>query len=463
MILARSLTVAGAVALLLAGSPAAFAGGATTTGTWTDIKVPLPANADHTFAQLNSVTCPTATACTAVGSYTGSAGYQGLLVAKSGSTWTAKQAPVPKGAPADPFTDITDVSCFSASVCAAIGSYTDSSGNTQGVLLTGSGSFWKAVKAPLPAGASASSVSLVSVRCASATSCVAVGSYMDSSSPGNPVPLLVSGFGTAWTAPQVSLPAGASTGASLASVACTGSSGCTAVGYYNNPTSGFSGLIVTGSASSWTATQAPVPSGGSAEWLAAVHCTSVSPCVAAGFYIPPSGSATGVLLSRSGATWSATAGPLPANAAPSPQAQLQMLACPGGTACTAIGMYRTTADNTVGLIVTGSGSTWAATQASLPGNAARNQGASLTDIACVTSGCVIGADYLTASGYDSPALLLGSGSSWSAMQPPIPGNNVAYAFIPAVACINKTSLCIGAGFYVDHSHNDQALLLTGPP
>jgi hypothetical protein len=49
------------------------------------------------------------------------------------------------------------------------------------------------------------------------------------------------------------------------------------------------------------------------------------------------------------------------------------------------------------------------------------------------------------------------------MQPPIPGNNVAYAFIPAVACINKTSLCIGAGFYVDHSHNDQALLLTGPP
>jgi hypothetical protein len=36
--------------------------------TWTAARAPLPANADHTFAQLSSVACPSAPACTAVGS-----------------------------------------------------------------------------------------------------------------------------------------------------------------------------------------------------------------------------------------------------------------------------------------------------------------------------------------------------------------------------------------------------------
>lgn len=425
--------------------------------------MPLPANADHTFAQLNSVTCPSAKACTAVGSYTGSAGYQGLLVVKSGSAWTATEAPLPKGAAADPYTDITAVSCFSASACAATGSYTDASGNTQALLLTGSGSSWKAVKPPLPAGAAPSSGSVGAPRCVSATSCAVLGGYYDPGA-GNGMPYLLTGFGAAWTVATVQLPAN-TTGGGLSALACTGPSACTAVGTLDHTTSS-DGLIVSGFGSSWTATTAPTPSGSSGnESLTDLRCTPAPHCVATG-YVAASGGYVGALLSGYGSTWSATAAPLPANAASNPDAQLQTLACPGGTTCTAVGTYWKTGSNVAGLIVTGSGSTWAATQAPLPGNAAKDQsegGVSITGIACITSGCVIGADYRTASGYNSSALLLGSGSSWSAIQPPIPGNNVAGANIPAVACVNNTSPCIGAGFYVDLHHNDQALLLTGPP
>jgi hypothetical protein len=49
----RALAVAGALIMFLAAGPAGPAAEAlAASGTWADVKVPLPANADHTFAQL---------------------------------------------------------------------------------------------------------------------------------------------------------------------------------------------------------------------------------------------------------------------------------------------------------------------------------------------------------------------------------------------------------------------------
>jgi hypothetical protein len=450
--------------MFLATGPAWVAAGAqAASGTWADVKVPLPANADHTFAQLYSVACPSAKACTAVGAYTGSAGWRGLLLAKSGPAWTAAQAPVPTGAAADPYATITSVSCLTVSVCAAIGSYTDSSGNTQGLLLTRSGSAWKAAKAPLPPGAAPSSVFLSGVRCASPSYCVAVGFYTDSSS-GNQQGFIVTGFGATWAATSAPLPADAGTPAQshLESVGCSGPAACTAVGDYTDTLGDDNGLILTSSGSSWTATRAPLPSGVSPPVsLAAVRCLAASLCVAVGEASVGRGY-RGLLVSGSGTTWSATAPPLPANSVTPPQAQLQTLACTVAT-CTVAGTYAPAGSNRAGLITTGSGSTWTASKAPQPGNASQDPGTDLGSVSCTSAGaCVIAGNYQTASRNNSSMLLLGSGSSWSLNQPPFPGN-AANATISAVSCAKTATACIAAGFYLDHSGNDQALLITGPP
>jgi hypothetical protein len=138
------------------------------------------------------------------------------------------------------------VSCASATICAAAGYYTDSSGNQQGLLLTWSGTSWTATKAPLPAGAS--TMAIESLSCDSALPCVVTGHYTDSS--GNQQGLLLTWSGTSWTATTAPLPAGAATpnpGVDIGSVSCTSATTCIASGYYIDSSGTPQGLLLTGS------------------------------------------------------------------------------------------------------------------------------------------------------------------------------------------------------------------------
>src|SRR5712692_10145839 len=65
--------------------------------------------------------------------------------AAAGQAWQAAQAPLPADAATQPDAGLDAVACPSATVCVADGAYTDSSGNAQGLLLTGSGGAWTAV------------------------------------------------------------------------------------------------------------------------------------------------------------------------------------------------------------------------------------------------------------------------------------------------------------------------------
>ena len=88
----------------------------------------------------------------------------------SGASSAAAEAPLPANAAASPRADLVSVACPSATSCVATGYYTDSSGNTQALLVTGSGTSWTAAEAPLPANAAASpDAHLASVACPSAT------------------------------------------------------------------------------------------------------------------------------------------------------------------------------------------------------------------------------------------------------------------------------------------------------
>jgi hypothetical protein len=471
MRLSHVLAITGVIALLVSASPSAVAAtgaAATSAGAWTATKAPLPANADHTYAQLNSVACPAASTCTAVGSYTGSAGMRGLLLTKSGTTWTARQAPLPAGAAADPFAALESINCFSASVCAAIGNYTDSSGNTQWLLLTTSGSSWTAAKAPVPPDAASDpGTGLSAVHCASTTSCVAVGSYEDSA--GDFEGLLITGFGKHWTATQAPVPSNAQADpyADLQAVTCTATNhDCVIVGRYYGPSPADDGLLITGSGSSWTATEAPLPGNAGTDPyadLSAVRCLSPSSCTAVGSYDDASYDEYGLLVTGSGTSWTATQAPRPPNANQTyPDSWLSAVTCPGSSACIAAGGYYTTGGADAAMLVTVSGSSLTVSQATLPGNAAMNSNPDLGAVACASaSACVATGDYRIASGHDRGLLVYGGGTSWTAIQAPVPKNSGVNADIPAVSCPKKSSNCIAVGYYVK-AGNDQGLLLTGP-
>ena len=94
--------------------------------------------------------------------------------------WTAVNAPLPADASANPNLLRGTVACSAASACVVASDYFDSSGVEHGLLLTGSGTSWTAMKAPLPSNA-VNGGELDSVTCVPGSVCTAGGLYLDSS------------------------------------------------------------------------------------------------------------------------------------------------------------------------------------------------------------------------------------------------------------------------------------------
>ena len=151
----------------------------------TGVEASLPAGADASNGvAVSDVSCASAGNCAAVGQYSDNSGngnLQGLLLSESVGAWGAGvEATLPANATnANQDVVLDSVSCGSAGNCAAVGTYLDSSSGVPGLLLTESSGAWGAgVEASLPANASGPVVNLYSVSCASPGNCTAVGNYM---------------------------------------------------------------------------------------------------------------------------------------------------------------------------------------------------------------------------------------------------------------------------------------------
>ena len=382
------------------------------SGSWTATEAPLPA--DGVSGSLSTVSCISATSCLAAGNYTDSSGdIQGLLLTGSGTSWTPAEAPLPPNAGADPFVELKAVACNSGSSCVAVGSYVDSSIDEFGLLLTGSGTSWTATEAPVPANARLNpGVVLNGVACPTATACVAIGQYIDSS--GNEQGLLLTGSGTSWTAVEAPLPANAAVTVQVAE-------------------------------------------------LNAVACPTATSCITTGYYTPnSSGSFLGLLLTGSGTSWTAVEAPLPSDASSTPGVGLPAVACASSTSCVATGEYQDSSGDLQGLLLTGSGTSWAATEAPLPSSAPVSHDAYLSAVACASvSECVAAGNY-GVGGFGQPFFVTGSGTSWTAPNPPLPADASGQSELYATAC-PATSSCVIAGEYTDSSGNSQGLLITGAP
>ena len=164
---------------------------------------------------LNSVSCTSSSACTAVGN----SGNGGTLAERwDGTSWAIQATPNPSGSA---FTVLSSVACTSSSACIAVGGRVDNSGNGAGTLAERwNGKAWRIVPT---LGRTGLDIALNGVSCTSASACTAVGSA-------GPVTTLAERWnGTTWRVQPTPNPQGGQN-IFLTSVACPTSSACTALG-----------------------------------------------------------------------------------------------------------------------------------------------------------------------------------------------------------------------------------------
>lgn len=207
--------------------------------TWAIRATPVPSGT--TTAQLNDVSCRSTASCVATGN-TGSTSGTDVDPQMYAEVWSpsgwASQAPAsPSGSASS---DLYGVSCPAATACTAVGYYMV--GTTQYSVAEGwNGTAWTAQTTPNPNPAPQTDYVLVGVSCHEKTSCLSVGAYYT-------IPAAVarsaSWNGTAWTAHKPGVPPGA-TQDNLSTVSCPAVNNCVAVGDYINPSNG-DGIMMTG-------------------------------------------------------------------------------------------------------------------------------------------------------------------------------------------------------------------------
>ncbi|MCU1428399.1 MAG: hypothetical protein JWL83_2399 [Actinomycetia bacterium] len=194
--------------------------------TWAISASPNPAGSTDTL--LEGVSCFSATSCFATGYAAKTNTGPGFALTEhwDGKSWAIATPPRPADAIAS---HLQGVSCVTATACFAVGSYADGSGIQHALAETWDGTTWTVTPSADPPG-SVEAV-LGSVSCVSVTSCSAVGRYTDS--PSSYKTLAQRWDGTQWTITSTVNPQGA-TSSLLYSVSCTSAKGCFAIGRYDD-------------------------------------------------------------------------------------------------------------------------------------------------------------------------------------------------------------------------------------
>jgi hypothetical protein len=182
---------------------------------WTVQAVPSPAGG-YGFV-LNSVSCASPSACTAVGYYTSAGASKTLAERWNGTAWKIQATPAADGT-------LYGVSCGSETTCTAAGNSYSYPEGLSALALQWRGGTWKAQRTPFIAGAF---ISFYGVSCRSPRDCAAVGGYETGTSLA--VTLAEAWNGIAWSVQATPGPRGG-TDSVLAGVSRGPAGGFTAVG-----------------------------------------------------------------------------------------------------------------------------------------------------------------------------------------------------------------------------------------
>jgi len=256
---------------------------------------------------LDSVSCPSATSCTAVGS---------LIIGWNGLSWKVELRSSP----------FVSVSCVTPSSCMAVGV------TSRGVPESGywDGAKWKLEPMPRPRHP-AQSITLAGVSCAKPSFCLAVGDYSYGvgampSPRARDKTLAEQWNGSSW---QVIRSVDVSRWDQLSAVSCTSPRACTAVG--SSASQQFA-LAERWDGATWQTQHVPDVNLTGYTRLTAVSCSHDSACMALGDY---NGGVLAVAESWNGAAWRLH--PMPSPPQPEPYVQPASLSCTGAAACIAVG------------------------------------------------------------------------------------------------------------------------------
>lgn len=310
-----TLSLAG---LALAALALLCAPGVALASGWSIQQAPSPVGAVD--SGLSAVSCVSATACTAVGTYSDTAGPQSTPMALA-ERWNGRKWSLQQVAPLDVgYSDLSGVSCASPRACIAVGDYSSNTG-TEFTF----GESWDGRKWSVQRTAKARPFSnLNAISCTSPRACTAVGSFPNTGGT-------VFAFAERWNGRKWSIqtvPRLAATASSeLNAVSCTSASACTAVGDYGRHTRG-STLAEAWNGRRWSIERSPNPAGAGDTELDGLDCTSSRACIATGF----SGTSKLATVRErwNGTTWSL-------QRTPKSGGDLTAVSCTSPRACTAVG------------------------------------------------------------------------------------------------------------------------------
>ncbi|HVB46166.1 MAG TPA: hypothetical protein VNF47_26135 [Streptosporangiaceae bacterium] len=315
-----------------------------------ELRMPSNANADPA-ALVNSVSCPRAGACVAVGYYSSGTRLQGFVASQTRSGWArAHRITLPANTAPRTFFQLDAVSCTGPGSCVVVGDYRDRWGHLVILAVTESGGRWhQARELRMPANAQADpEAAVLSVSCSRAGSCSAGGEYLNKANDFLPVAVTESG-GRWHQGVAIKLPFGAAANpdAFLNSVTCTRPGSCVAVGGYDDTALNAYSFAVTQTAGVWSRAKkvATVPSDAAPHPRALLHsvtCTPSGGCAAVGNYLDTDGgTASYAALGRGARLIVARAIRLPSDAVTGGlmRTQLGSVSCTARGYCVAVGYY----------------------------------------------------------------------------------------------------------------------------
>jgi hypothetical protein len=384
--------------------------------------------------------------------------------ASVGVVWSSAVGPLPGSdvggawpASGDQAALVGQTACATPNLCFAVGGYLDHAGNTAGDIETiaqqpSAATTVSHAAAPEPAvdpaghgpqvnGGAHLFAELFSVSCASASFCVAVGTYQDSA--GQDWALVETWQGAAWTlsvAPEpaadgAAQPPGTGTRqvGALWDVDCYAVGSCVAVGSYGDAASRAWPMIDTLSGGSWTATTVGVPGetgpaqngAGMSSWLQVVSCSASGNCAAGGAYNSAQESASaGFVAVGAAGVWSSEAVALPSGV--SWVGQVAAVSCAPTGSCAALARGSATGGGSVLLAYQYDSGQWSTSVVPLPAANAAGTPASwfnnYLSVACPAWGdCVGTANANDAGQWASEATVLTQTSSgWTSQLAPAP-------------------------------------------
>jgi hypothetical protein len=378
---------------------------------WTLLTPSVPAGAVQ--SELNGISCLSATDCVAVGDYSEGTGTSTLAETWNGSSWTIQSTPNYSA-----YSGLSGVSCTSATACTAVG--------PGAMAVRWNGTTWSQQTFAKPQ--QGTIPDLFKVSCTSATTCTAVGQHYIQG-VGNTAAEIWNG--TSWKFEQVNVGSSYDT-AYLADVSCSYPATCTAVGTYHDPVDGNRALVET-VAVQWQIQTTPVPSGAVGDSIQDVSCTSANACMAVASYVGENPGLMDFTELWNGDSWTTGSIPNPT------VADLRAVSCTAAKACTAVGSD--TADNQVEpLAERWNGTSW--TVQSVPNPSGKTDG-QLTGVSCASATACVAVGTASDSSNNAETIAdIWNGTSWTVKT--IPAQ--AGSGIHSVSCASATACtAVGAG------------------